>query len=219
MSTIDIRDFLDIEDQDSKSTYIKSSRQELCSHQVYLDEDIGEPKKYRDLINLLYTCSEDTEFNFFINTCGGSLSSAMSIIEAIKNTNGTVRAIITGEAHSAGSIIALSCHEIIVTDSAQMMVHTASYGTGGNVQNVQSHVDFSTKHINKILDKTYSGFLSPAEFVTLRQGVELWFDSDDIVARLKLRQAFLKKQTDDSAKPEKKARKRSPVASVSNPTQ
>ena len=90
MSSIDIRDLFDIDEQESKSTYIKTSRQELCSHQVYLDEDIGEPKKYRDLINLLYTCSEDTEFNLFINTCGGNLSSAMAIIEAINNTNGTV---------------------------------------------------------------------------------------------------------------------------------
>ena len=208
MSSIDIRDLFDIDEQESKSTYIKTSRQELCSHQVYLDEDIGEPKKYRDLINLLYTCSEDTEFNLFINTCGGNLSSAMAIIEAINNTNGTVRAIITGEAHSAGSIIALSCHEVIVTDSAHMMVHTASYGTGGNVSNVQSHVDFSTRRINKILDKIYTGFLTEAEFVVLRQGVEFWFDSEQIIDRLKTRQAILNAKVDDTINIEKKSRKK-----------
>jgi ATP-dependent protease ClpP protease subunit len=188
MAAIDIRDLFDDEPQESGSM-IKTTKQESFSHQIYFDEDIGEPSKYRELVNLLYTSQAGTEFNFFMNTSGGSLSSAVAIVEAIKATQGDVRAIIVGECHSAGSIIALSCHEIIVCDSASMLVHTASYGTGGCTPNVQNHVDFSSKYINKILSTVYDGFLSDTELSEVKRGVECWCDADDIRKRLEARGA------------------------------
>lgn len=170
---------------------IRSTKQEVYSHQVSLDENIGPPVKYRELINALYMAGEHDQFNIFVNNGGGYLSTACAIIEAIRACSGTVRAIITGECHSAASMIALNCHEIMVTDSATMMVHTASYGTGGNTHNVKAHTEFSTKQINKILDRTYEGFLSPVELVELKKGCEMWFDSVEIEKRLNHRVKFL----------------------------
>ena len=60
---IDIRDLFDVE-EDHQSSIIRTIKQEINSHQIFLDDEIGEPKKYRDLINLLYVCSENTEFNY-----------------------------------------------------------------------------------------------------------------------------------------------------------
>lgn len=184
MANINLSDLFEVESQDIQSNFIKSSRQAMTSHMVSIDSEIGEPHLYRDLINLLYMADENTEFNLLINSPGGNLSSAMAVIEAIKNTEAMVRAIIVNECHSAASIIALNCAEIVVTDTAHMMIHTASYGTGGNTHGVQRHVDFSTKMINKMLQNTYSGFLSVAELEDVERGIEMWFDADEIKVRL-----------------------------------
>jgi ATP-dependent protease ClpP protease subunit len=184
-----------------QSPYIKTVRQQMVYHQVSLDEPISEPSKYRDIINLLYMADENVEFNIFINSPGGSLMSAMAIIEAIKATNGDVRGIITGEAHSAGSMIALSCPEIVVTDSAHMLIHTCSYGTVGQSGSIQSHVDFSTKMIHRILDDIYSGFLTKEELIEVKKGVEFWFDAPEIRKRLlKMKDFIAKKPKVDHSK-------------------
>ena len=49
---IDISDLLEIETQEQSSMF-RTTKQEVYSHQVFLDEDIGPPSKYRDLINIL----------------------------------------------------------------------------------------------------------------------------------------------------------------------
>ena len=206
MANIDIRDLMEFEPQElTSSSFIKSTRQDMFSHQVSFDKPIGEPYLYRELINLLYMADENTEFNFFFNTPGGNLSAAMAIIEAMKSSESLVRAIITGECHSAGSMIALNCQEVIVTESAHALIHTGSYGTGGDAHKIQSHVDFSTKMINKILDTTYSGFLNLDELNDVKRGIEFWFDSEEIKVRLDNRKLYLEakrkieeSKTDDS---------------------
>jgi hypothetical protein len=72
-----------------------------------------------------------------------------------------------------------------------MMVHTASYGSGGSTNNVKAHTDFFTVYINKILDTTYTGFLTPSELIEVKKGVEMWFSSEDIVERLQNKQKYL----------------------------
>lgn len=178
---------------DRDSGMIRTQKQEMKLHTCFFDEEIGRPSKYRDLIHLLGVADSYDQFVFMINSPGGDLSATLSIIEAIKSTEANVRAVIFGECHSAASIIALNCHQIVVSDSAIMMVHTAGYSTGGNTSSIQRHVDFSTKMINRILDNTYIGFLSDQELKDIKTGVELWFDAKDIgkrlTSRMKIQQA------------------------------
>jgi ATP-dependent protease ClpP protease subunit len=189
-----IQDLVDLEFQEPVSSYIKTRRQELYSHHVYLDEDIGAPSKYRDFINMLYTADENTEFNVFLNTNGGNLSACMAIVEAIRETDALVRCIITGECHSAGSIIALNCHEIVVTQSALMMIHTANYGSAGTTQNVKACVDFSTNYINKIMADTYTNFLTNDELKQVMSGVEIWLNAEEIMKRQKNKLEMIEKK-------------------------
>lgn len=189
--------FVELEDD-----YIQVYEQVAKGYNVMLDDDIGEPKKYRRLVNYLFNSTENDVFNITLNTQGGSLSGAIQIIEAIKATKASVSAIILGECHSAGSIIALNCHNIIVADSAHMMIHTASYGTGGNTGNVKKHVDFSTKMIDKLIDTTYKGFLNTTEIAEVKKGVEFWFDAKEITKRLKAKFSDVEEKKTKKTKPE-----------------
>lgn len=170
---------------------IKTHRQAVAVHTVFFDEDIGPASKYRELIHLLYSAEEFDQFVFVVNSSGGDLDGALSIIEGIKASNATVRAIITGKCHSAASIISLNCDDVMVTESAHMLVHTASYGAYGSTGQIKSNVDFSTKQIKQILENTYGGFLTPSEIVDVHKGVEFWFDNKEIAKRLGTKVKFL----------------------------
>lgn len=187
------------------NSIFRSKKMEVYVHHVFLDEDIGPPSKYRDLINALYNAGENDQFNIFINSVGGYLSTAMAINEAIRACSGTVRAIINGECHSAASMIALNCHEIAVTSAAHAMIHTASFGSGGFMHNVKHHADFSYTMIEDLLDETYSGFLTPEEMKELKTGREFWFNSKQIEKRLATRQKYLEAKRDSKA-PKKRAK-------------
>jgi ATP-dependent protease ClpP protease subunit len=174
----------------SPSSMIRASRHTMSSYRVYLDEGIGEPKKYRDLIDALCAAGPHDDFNLFINNGGGYLHTALSIIEAIKASQATVRAIVVGDCHSAASIITLSCNEILITDAANMMVHSASFGSGGFAHNVKHHADFSVTQLSVLFDEIYGGFLSDAELKELKTGREFWFNAKQIAKRVENRMKF-----------------------------
>jgi ATP-dependent protease ClpP protease subunit len=176
--------------QDNFPSMIKSHRTAVSVHTIFFDEDIGAPAKYRELNHLLYNAEEYDQFVFVMGSSGGDLDGALSIIEAVKASSASVRAIITGKCHSAASIITLNCAEVMVTKSAHMLVHTASYSAFGSTGQIKSNVDFSTKQIKQILETTYGGFLTPAEIVDVHKGVEFWFDDKEIAKRLQNKQKY-----------------------------
>jgi len=200
-------ELLSIEPQEQRAGMIKTQKQEMFLHQVFLDEDVGAPAKYRELISLLYGASEMDVFNLIINSSGGAASSCGAIVEAIHGTDATVRAVLLGDCHSAASIIALNCDEVIVSDSATMMVHTAQFQTGGNTHMVKGYVDFSHKVINKLLDKTYTNFLTSEELDNVKKGHEIWLDSEEIGERLTKRAAIQQAEYEKLMKEESKDKK------------
>lgn len=186
------------------SSMIHTQKQDVKLHTVFFDEPIGEPKKYRDIIRLLFQADQNDQFIFMINSPGGYLTTALAIIEGIKSSEANVQAVLIGECHSAASILALNCHNIVVTDAAHVLVHSASFGTGGTIINVQKHADFSTKSISRIIEETYLGFLTDVELKELKNGVEFWFDSKEIGKRLETRMKYLtEKHTKKSPKAKK----------------
>jgi ATP-dependent protease ClpP protease subunit len=180
-----------MQQQQAENNFINSNRIERNHHDVFIDSEITEPSNYRELISLLFNATEDDTFNFFINSGGGQLNTALAVIEGLKNTNANAMAILVGECHSAASMITMYCHEIAVLDSAHMMIHTASYGAAGNTGNVKSYTDFTTAQVEKLLHDTYEGFLTKEEIAKVKLGVELWFNADEIRSRIQHRIKFL----------------------------
>ena len=177
-------------------------KQELKSnlYSVHIDSDIEEPENYRDLIQLLFMAGEEDEINFYINSGGGHLDSALAIIEGIKSTQAHVRCIILGACHSAASMISMYCHEMVILDSAHSLIHTASFGSVGNTNNVKAHTDFTVRQVEKFLHNTYDGFLTDHELSQVKSGVELWFDAEELRTRIAKRVEYMKKQQEKEAK-------------------
>lgn len=170
--------------QSKQDQYISTSDHVFKHHDVFIDTDIGEPGEYRELISILFNASENDTINIFINSGGGNLDTALAIVEGLKNTAAEVTAIIIGACHSAASIISMYCDRVAVLDNAYSMVHTASFGTAGNTGNVKSYTDFTVRQVERLLHETYEGFLTKDELAKVKDGVELWFDSDEMRRRM-----------------------------------
>ncbi len=161
---------------------------------VHLDSEISDPSTYRDLITLLFNANENDSITIYINCPGGHLDSAMAIIEGMKITKAHVLCILLGACHSAASMIAMYAHEIVVLDAAHSLVHTATFGSIGNSNNIKTHTDFTVKQIEKFINATYAGFLSNDELTKVKEGIELWFDADEIRERMINRNAYIEKE-------------------------
>lgn len=180
--------------QQQQNGLIRTIPVQINSHLIFIDDDIGDPALYRDVIHCLATCNENDTINFLINSNGGRTDSIWQIIEAMKGCRGDVAATVIGSAYSAASMLACMAPECYIADSAEFMLHTAHYGSIGTVPNVKGQTDFATKQINRLLDICYTGFLTPKELEELKNGREWWFDAEEARSRMAKRQLYLLKE-------------------------
>ena len=181
--------------QQQQNGLIRTIPLQINNHLIFIDDDIGDPAMYRDVIHCLATCNENDNVNFLINSNGGRTDSIWQIIEAIRGCRGDVCATVIGSAYSAASMLACMVSDCLIADSAEFMLHTAHYGSIGTVPNVKGQTDFATKQINRLLDICYAGFLTPKELEELKNGREWWFDADEARERMLRRQLYLLKES------------------------
>ena len=153
-------------------------------YEYYLNGVIGEADQYIELVDALRSASPTDEFVIRINSVGGSLSTAMVIVNAIQESQAHVVGYIEHQAASAATLIFLSCHSWGVADDAEMMMRTSSSFYGGKEHEQFAYVAFSRKKIHKMLRKYYAGFLSESEIDSVLKGEDIYFDSEEILERL-----------------------------------
>jgi ATP-dependent protease ClpP protease subunit len=177
---------------------------------VYLDEPIGPPVKYRQLLHFMRSMEKHDQLRIWINCTGGRADSMMDIIDGIQNAQGEVTVIVTGMAASAASIIALTAPKLIVGERAMFMCHSASSGAGGKIGEMSSSVEFDKKIFNKVIREAYKDFLTEEEIEKLMIGQDYWFDTEEVKLRLERRhaaqQAAVKKATTAAKKAARSAK-------------
>ena len=166
-------------------------------YEFNLDEDIKEPSYYRNLIEVLNNATEQDLVVLNINSGGGHLDSAISIIDALRNTRANTLAWISGSACSAAGIIALSCENLEVGEFATLMCHNSQYGVGGYTTDIKDRAVFEHKMISKIMHSVYKHFLSVDEVEAVLSNKTIWLDADEIVERFTKMQEKLQEEFDD----------------------
>lgn len=152
---------------------------------VNIDSEIEEPSNYREIYERLITATDTDTFIFLINSPGGDVSTAMQLHSTMLITNATTRAIVIN-AHSAASIIALSCDSILVEDCGAFMIHSPRTWVGGSrPQGLDAYSKYFYKSTIKWFDKIYQGFLTPEEINEVIIGRDLWIDKKEADKRLK----------------------------------
>lgn len=168
-------------------------------HHIWLNSEIESADKYVDIFDCLMQASEGDVVAVHINSPGGDLDTALQIIDALESTPATTVAFLEGQACSAGSMIAMACENVEVSEYAYMMIHTFNQGISGKFSDIKNSTDFHTKWWRSVFEKLYSDFCTPEEIDRVLAGHELWLNADQILERFtkrkELREAREAKET------------------------
>jgi len=171
---------------------------------VHINEEIKSPDYYSKVFDMLLDAGPNDMVTFFICSGGGRIDGLNVLLEGIRMTEAQTVAVILGEAHSAASVLALNCNEVIVTDSAESLVHSCRFGTYGKAADIAAQTNHTLKITEKLARDTYSGFLTDEELDLMLNGKEWYFDAEQIRERLELRASYLmeKEKVAEEVKPE-----------------
>lgn len=95
------------------------------------------------------------ELQVVINSGGGSVFSASEIYTVLKSFGGTVNVEIVGVAASAASVIAMAGTNVVMSPTAQMMIHNAANGAHGDYQVMDDNSEF-LKNVNASIINSYT---------------------------------------------------------------
>ena len=169
---------------------VLSQEQTTYQYTVMIDEAIGEASYYRNVVQMLLQASEDDVVILHINSPGGLLSGAQTIIEALKATEAHTVALLVGSCSSAASLISMHCMDVVVTDSAESLIHPPRGGAVGKVTDVHSGSQHFLKISNRMFKDAYAGFLTDDELREIIAGREMFLDADDLRQRYQARQDY-----------------------------
>lgn len=183
-------------DESNEASIFMYNKPELRNDvDVYIDGPVRELSYYRNLLHYMRNMEEHDSLRLWITSPGGYYDSAVQICSAMRGAQGNVQVIVTGEAASAGSLIALAAPNLVLGEEAYFMCHAGSYGTGSQKQNdVRSFVDFTQKQLTKTMVETYEGFMTKEEIDLMLLGKDYYFDFEESTRRLEVRHQLQMKQ-------------------------
>lgn len=153
------------------------------SADVYITDQIDAPFLYNELCFMLKHASKHDTINLHLNTPGGHMDSAFMIIDAIKQSKAKVIANLYGTVASAGTIIALVCDDLVVSDHVAFMAHNYSAGMIGKGNELKARQNFNDKSLEAAFRDIYKGFFTPKEMQEIIDGQDYWLDKDEVLTR------------------------------------
>lgn len=104
--------------------------------------------KYDDAHNI--PIEEREPIKLIIDSCGGSLSDAFTIIDSINCSKTPIHGICIGTAYSAGFFIFISCHKRFAYPHASFLFHEGSAGNSGTAAQFANFAAFYKKQLMQL---------------------------------------------------------------------
>jgi ATP-dependent protease ClpP protease subunit len=168
-------------------------------HCFYISKEIGEPREFIDMVHTIQSVHEDDVVRLILNTRGGRLDTTVQILNAIRECKAHVVTILDGDCLSAGSLILLAGHEIVIKPNAQLMVHmytSGAYGKGGDITKEVAATDSWAKELYR---EAYKDFLTEEEITGVFNGTDIWLEFEEINERVIKLNASRDKQAEQVA--------------------
>jgi ATP-dependent protease ClpP protease subunit len=105
------------------------------------------------------------------------------IIDAIKNSDATVTAKLSGTVASAATIITLACDKVVTTPYLSFMIHNYSTGMQGKGHELKAYQNFTDRELNRAFRDIYRGFLTEEEMDRVIDGLDLWINEVEVLDR------------------------------------
>jgi ATP-dependent Clp protease protease subunit len=189
-------------------TYEATRQQRIFT--FYLSDSIGEPRLYTDMIHKIRVAQPQDIVYIHLNTPGGRLDTGMQLINAMKDSQARIVAVLDSKAYSLGTLIFLAADEFIVHDNCLFMMHNFSSAVFGKGNEQARELEATLVWFKKLAYKYYYPFLSKDEIEKMLNGQDIWMDSDEVKKRLN---AMVKQQAIDAA-PKPRRRRNDTVGSV-----
>lgn len=152
---------------------------------IRICREISEVDDFDDELQVLAGAGPNDTVKLILNTPGGSLDTGLILCKALRACEARTSAFIGFTCASAGTAIALACDEWEIDEYSSFMVHTASYGIGyQTTPNVYANAKHSDKMINRFVENTYTGFLTPEEMDIVKGGRDVYFEGEELAERL-----------------------------------
>ena len=164
----------------------------------FTDEGIGGTSQHINEIEAIRSAGPQDilEINVAGNP-GGSADCIMTIINALIETPAHTICILSGTNSSAATMIPLVCSEVVVTPYTAMMCHSVSGGSYGTMANQERSAVFFSKMYSEFMADIYEDFLSTEEIQDLKNGLEIYLNSENIQERLDRRKALLAEEDEE----------------------
>lgn len=155
------------------------------AYRIWLDEEIKEPPYYREALEALDNASEGDFIYIHIDSIGGSVGTAVKMINAIRQSDAQIMGVLENRAYSAGSLILLACPAILVKPYSTLMAHSVSAGTGGEMAKMWDYATFLKTETDRLIEDIYGGFLTKDEINSVKLGhKEIWLRDFEVIQRL-----------------------------------
>ena len=164
---------------------------------VYLTDGIDEPSFYNELCHSLYCADESDTYTLHINTPGGMLDTTFMLLDAMRNSKAHIIGHLTGTVASAGTIIALTCDELICSDDLSWMSHYYSSMIGGKGNEIKARQEFTERTTSATFRRIHEGFFTKKEIEEMIDGKDFWLDEHEVRERWARKQSTVPRLTDE----------------------
>lgn len=119
----------------------------------------------------------------YIDSCGGSLTDTLTIIDSIKLSKTPVWTICVGCAYSGGFFIACSGHKRFAYPHASFLFHEGSTGTSGTAGQFENYTTFYKKQLEQlkqiVLENTN---ITKEEYNDIKKD-DIWYTSQEAIEK------------------------------------
>lgn len=154
---------------------------------INIDDAITSSDEWIRELTAIREATPNDIIHIYINSPGGYLNTTQAFLSAMSQTDAYIITEIVGECASAATFIFLAGHEFRVSDDADFMSHTVSYGAVGSENHIYDKVLHNRKLNNKFMNKYYKHFFEPEEIESILNGTEKHLDAEEVVNRLEKR--------------------------------
>ena len=122
---------------------------------------------------------ERKPIKIYIDSCGGSLTDTLTIIDSIKMSKTPVITICTGCAYSGGFFVFISGDKRIAYPHASFLFHEGSTSTGGTSGQFENYTAFYRRQLLQLQQIVLSNTkISEEEYKEIRKD-DIWYDTAD----------------------------------------
>ena len=149
---------------------------DIAEYYAWFGLEVTNPKKVIEALR----DAEEVEVN--INSGGGDVFAGSEIFTALKSHKGHVTTKIVGLAASAASVIAMGGDKVLISPTAQMMIHNVSTSVSGDYRDFKHAAD-TLKSANQSIINAYKTRINKTDQELQKMmDNETWFNADTALA-------------------------------------